>query len=241
MKKSGLLFGYLLIAFFAFAQQNDAPYDFPVRPGSEKWQSFKTVEDMYAACQVPQDVLDKLSTAALIKTCLNYPAPSTLLIHNTPQEGFEDWKQHFNGIGTLLARADAREKMLEFYKGVDIKGYSGLKTEIEKGQYTFYIMMVESIMAQDEIAGKMSLTQKKQLLKLSLAKYDVIGSDPLYGFASLTSTGRIIVKLAGTLGGSILKMKIQTQPMQQFIATGLLTDRERFLQIIKETRTVATK
>ena len=41
---------------------------------------------------------------ALIQTCLNYPASAVLLIHNTPQLGFNDWKLHFNGIQELLKR-----------------------------------------------------------------------------------------------------------------------------------------
>src|SRR5215212_3114685 len=130
MKRKILLLGFMLFACASFAQQSNIPYNFPVKPGSEKWQSFKTVDDMYAACQVPQDVLAKLSTAALIQTCLNYPASTILLVHSTPQLSFDEWKQHFNGISALLKRKDAPARLLEFYNTVDVKGYRRFKTDI---------------------------------------------------------------------------------------------------------------
>ena len=132
------------------AQKNDTPYDFPTKPISEKWQAFKSSDDMYNACQIPEEILAKMSTSALIQTCLAYPASAVLLIHNTPQSGFNDWKQHFNGLQELLKRNDLREELLKANSTFDTKGHLMLKTEIEKGDYTFRLSMLESIIVQDE-------------------------------------------------------------------------------------------
>lgn len=241
MKKLGFLFASLLFACVVFAQSDDRPYQFPVQPGSEKWQSFKTVDDMYAACQVPDDVLARLSTTALIQTCLDYPASSILFIHNNPQQGFEEWKAHFNGISALLARPDSRDQLLAFYKSIDVKGYTRLGTEIEKGEYTFMVQRIEAILVQDEIVGKMDNTQKKLLLRLSVANFNAISSDPLYGFINQKSTGRIIVKLAAALGDRDIKAKIQARPIQEFAATGSLDDMDGFLQIMRDARNIVTR
>ncbi|MGB8190914.1 MAG: hypothetical protein WCF67_03290 [Chitinophagaceae bacterium] len=241
MKKKGLLIGFMLLACASFAQQSNTPYDFPVKPGSEKWQSFKSVDEMYAACQIPSDVLSKLTTAALIQTCLNYPASTILLLQNTPQMSFGEWKQHFNGITALLARKDAPAKLLDHYKAFDVKGYTRLRTEIEKGQYTFLVMMIDAIVVQEEIIGKMETAQKRQLLNKTLSNYNLIASDPLFGFVNQASTGRIIVKLAAALGDTSTKAMTATQPMQEFVATGLLQDREAMMQIIGKARAIATR
>lgn len=79
-------------------QTSDTPFEFPIKPNSEKWQSLKTIEEMYDVCQVPKEVLAGMTTHALIETCLKYPASAILLIHNTPQDGFNEWNKHFNGV-----------------------------------------------------------------------------------------------------------------------------------------------
>lgn len=239
MKRKLLLLGFMLFACAAFAQKSNAPYNFPVKPGSEKWESFKTVSDMYAACQVPADVLSNLSTAALIQTCLHYPASSILLIHATPQMSFDEWKQHFNGVAALLARKDAPAQLLEFYKTVDVKGYRQFRTEIEKGGYTFLLMMIDAIVVQDEIVGKMDAAQKKQLLAITLSNYNAITADNLYGFVNHASTGRIIVKLAAALGDEATRSMTSSKSMQEFVATGAVADQEAFSQVINKARTIA--
>jgi hypothetical protein len=241
MKKKGLLLGFMLLACAAFAQQSNTPYEFPVKPGSTQWQSFKTVEDMYAACQIPPNVLTRLSTTALIQTCLQYPAWTTLLIHTTPQLGFEEWKRNFNGIVELMKRRDAPARMVEYYKSVDIKGHTRLKTDLEKGDYTFLIMRVDAMIVQDEIIGNMNSALKRQLLNRSLANYNAVTADELYGFANHASTGRIIVKLADALGDNATRSMIHSRQMQEFVTTGNLADREAFLQIIAKAKSISTK
>lgn len=36
----------------------------------EVWKSFKNVEEMKAACQIPDDILSKMSTEELAKVCI---------------------------------------------------------------------------------------------------------------------------------------------------------------------------
>ena len=241
MKKELLFLGLMFWACASFAQKNNTPYDFPVKPGSQQWQSFKSVDDMYAACQVPQNVLSNLSTAALIQTCLHYPANAVLFLHNTPQMSFDVWKRNFNGITTLLMRNDAPARLLEFYNTVDVKGYTQFKTDVEKGQYTFFLMMIDGIIVQEEIINKMDATQKKQLLNKTLSNYNAIAGDELYGFVNHASVGRIIVKLAAALGDEATRSMTSSKSMQQFVATGMLTDREVFLQVIDKAKAIAAK
>lgn len=231
----------MLFACASFAQQSNTPYYFPIKPGSEKWQAFKTPDDMYAACQIPPDVLANLSTAALIQTCLNYPAPLVLFLNNTPQMSFDRWKGNFNGIPALLARRDAPARLLDIYNAYDVKRYRKLRTDNEKGEYRFLRMTMEAIIVQDDIIGNMEPAQKKQLLIKALANLDAIAADAEYGFIHLASTARIIVKLSAALGDEATRSVISSESMQHFIATGMVTDREAFSGAIDKARAIAGK
>jgi hypothetical protein len=97
MNKIFLTFIFFICAFSLYAQNNNTPYEFPIKPESAKWQSFKSVDDMYKACQIPTDTLSNLSTKALIQTCLNYPASAVLLIHNLPNKGLRSGNKNLMG------------------------------------------------------------------------------------------------------------------------------------------------
>ncbi|MEO5562824.1 MAG: hypothetical protein ABIR18_05295, partial [Chitinophagaceae bacterium] len=214
------------------------PYDFPVKPGSKKWESFKSVDEMYAACQIPESTLNELSTKALIQTCLNFPAPSVLFSQNTPQQGFDRWKKMFNGIKELLARPDATKELLNVYKNFNVKGHEKLATDIEKGSYTLLLQRLEMIIVQDEILSKLVEPQKKQFFKLLMLNYQAIETDSIYGFSNLESTGRIILRIPDVSGDQSIQNRIQSDTMQEFLKTGLLTDRETFLQLITEAKRI---
>lgn len=73
MKKS-TKFRLLIAALLLITGDNlfsqEATWDFPVKPGTEKWKSFTTSYEMIDACQVPADVLAAISTDKLIEACL---------------------------------------------------------------------------------------------------------------------------------------------------------------------------
>jgi len=240
MKKTTcLLLACCLLCIAGLSQPITSPYRFPVQPGSTEWQSFKSVEDMYQACQVPPGILARLTTGALIQTCLSYPARIVLLAHNTPQQGFDDWKKNFNGITALLQRSDAGEALLLSYAGFDTRGHTAFKAAADKGNYTFSLQIIEAILAQDEITNRLTIAQQKQLLKTSLEKYKSKQADEVYGFNSITYTGRIISKLSIGLNNKTIK-PATADDTQQFIRTGLLKDRQLLLDRVSEARKINT-
>ncbi|MEO8173880.1 MAG: hypothetical protein ABI581_12380, partial [Sediminibacterium sp.] len=182
MKKK-LLLSFTVFAVFTitYAQQvDDVPYDFPIRPGMKEWNSFKSVTDMFKACQIPADKLESMSTRGLAVTCLDFPSISILMIYNTPQQGFEVWKTNFNGVKYLLSRTDAFSTLFKIYKEYDIKGYERFSEPMQKGHYTLSIKNIEAILAQDDIMNSISEEQVKELLKTSLSKYTEMVNDSMY-------------------------------------------------------------
>lgn len=120
-----VLFVILFVPLFIFAGQNaggklaeasmDAPYQYPITPADEEWADFKTSQEMYDACQIPDNVLTRMTTEALLETVLNYPFLGTY-------KGYDDYETaagylcgQFNGLEELLARDDLTETLLARY------------------------------------------------------------------------------------------------------------------------------
>lgn len=151
-KKSKIIFfsiiGVILIGVLVLinvnAQKNaqkNAPktgpaYQYPIVPGTDKWKSFTTNDQKLSACQIPQNVLKKMSTENLIKTIRDYPLLPNVYVWNSISEGIQNVKEGFNGLQELYRRKYAGDT--EAIKGVeqlisDIEDYSVIsKTASEK-------------------------------------------------------------------------------------------------------------
>jgi hypothetical protein len=215
-----------------WAQKQDTPYEFPTKPGSAQWQAFKSVQDMYDACQLPAAVLSNLSTKALLETCLNYPARAVLMVQNTPQQGFNTWRANFNGVEALLKRTDVVQELLNVYTAFDPKGHQKLATDVEKGGYAFRLKVLENIMAQQDILGKLTALQQQQFLRVALSHYAIMETDSVYGFAALASVGRVVAGIAALQPAARLKAGTLTAETAEFIKTGMLHNRETLSAII---------
>jgi hypothetical protein len=117
MKKIIILL-LLTIPLISFAQE-EVTWDFPVKPGSEEWKTLNSPEKMYNAMQIPESILQKISTEKLAKLCVDYPLFGTVLAHNSIQTGYNYMKNKFNGMLELLDRPDAASVMIKMFKTTD--------------------------------------------------------------------------------------------------------------------------
>lgn len=85
----------------------DTPYIYPVTPEKKEWKNLKTHEEKVAACQIPEDILNSLTTEALIETVKNYPLAVDMYAYNSVQEGYQVLKEQFNGIKELSSRIES--------------------------------------------------------------------------------------------------------------------------------------
>ena len=101
------------VLFFTRDKTIHTPYEYPVRPGSAQWQKFESRSEMVDACQIPQDILDNLSTQALLETILDYPLLSDMTtVSHAPEgqddeAGFRHIAGSFNGLQEFMSRTDA--------------------------------------------------------------------------------------------------------------------------------------
>lgn len=86
------------------------PYEYPVLPGSDEWNALpSTLASKIEVCHVPQDVLEHMTTPALLETVITYPLFSNIYAFNTLAQGLSYISGYFGGIQELLSRPDASQ------------------------------------------------------------------------------------------------------------------------------------
>ncbi len=150
----------------------DEPYQFPIVPGSPVWETFTTHQDMLDATQVPDNVLESLSTTALIRTVMDYPLLGDMYLYNTVQQGFDATTRQFHALQALIARDDVGTKALEEYltfSAIAISTRSDQAVEGQTARERFYetlkLHFVETVLAQDSILGSLTAEQKQTLFR----------------------------------------------------------------------------
>lgn len=72
---------------------------------------------MYEATQIPEEILDEMSTEVLLKSVMNHPLIfSVLFCHENHQKGIEVFANNFNGMSELLERSDFEAELAYLYK-----------------------------------------------------------------------------------------------------------------------------
>lgn len=82
----------------------DVAYEFPYETGTPEWSTLITIEDKIAACQIPEDILESMTTEALSQTVANYPLAVNLFVYDDLSVGYEKVKSQFNGLQELERR-----------------------------------------------------------------------------------------------------------------------------------------
>lgn len=87
------------------------PYEYPIKPGTEEWKLITSRIERAEKCQIPEDILSRLTTKALAKTVLEYPFMVDMYAWNTTSVGYQVIKSEFNGLQELEQRPDGLETL----------------------------------------------------------------------------------------------------------------------------------
>ncbi len=162
---------FLAISFQSvIAQTPTLTWDYPIKPGSEKWKSLKSHIEMVGICQIPEDIIHSLSTKVLIDVCLNYPLFFSLTAFNNMQEGFEQVSSEFNGFVELYQRKDFGKELLILYHNISIDDVRSKLTDLDKGRYMFRTFYLELMLAQNNVFNNLSNADLNELLIESYQK-----------------------------------------------------------------------
>ena len=148
-------------------------YDFSVKPGTDEWKTFTTHDEMLKACQIPVSILNKMTTAGLVETVLNYPLFPDMMAYSSIQQGFNQVAAQFNGLSELLNRKDAGVELLAKYRNMNPAAIEAVWSLAQKGSYIMSIGNIEILLAQDFILSNFTETQLLELIQVTHEKYVV--------------------------------------------------------------------
>jgi len=165
--------------------QTDGTWNYPVKPGSEQWRNFKSVDEMHHACQIPEIILKQIDTESLVDICLNYPAPPLFPLFNTPQQAFMEYYASFNGIRELFQREDAGRSLLKRYAMLSFAEFDPAWALHQQGRFINHYKFVESILSQPQIIASLGVEGRKALLQEAIKKIDekISKTDLFSGFS----------------------------------------------------------
>ncbi len=133
----------------------DTPYFFPITPADSEWQNFETKQEMDKACQIPEQILTKLTTRALLETVLSQPFMSNYVAFNTYADAAKNFYDTFNGFRELMSREDLTAVLLAAYDGANVLRGEENEESITYGHSRAYFRVsdLEFIIAYDRIAN----------------------------------------------------------------------------------------
>jgi hypothetical protein len=169
MKKLLLFIFFLISGLFSFGQKLDLIWDYPKKPGTDEWLTLKSSREILEACQIPEEILHKLSTQELAYLCINNPILGEMLLASNLQEGFEGLSKTINGFQELKLREDAGSELLEFYLKFDLDSFRIKRTKRETTNL-FLDMCFDIVMAQPVFLEKLTPQQEKILIKEAFNK-----------------------------------------------------------------------
>lgn len=92
----------------------DTPYEYPYVPGTQEWIDLGSTSARRQASQVPDEVLEHMTTDALLLTVLDYPFLSDMYAFNTMEMGYKAVKKHCNGLREFEARSDCLDALSRY-------------------------------------------------------------------------------------------------------------------------------
>lgn len=215
---------------FIKGQEQNIDYDFPVKPGTDAWRNLNSSQEMLDVCQIPKDIIQKISTEKLVNLCLNYPLLGEMLMSNTNyQDGFNIVSSNFNGFQELFKRKNAGTELMRVYENFDIKNFQKNKNN----ENVFFDMCIDIVMSQPIFFKNLNNRQKNILIEKSFKKLvdrEIIGNS----LFRQTTTAVVLSRLLSE-NSEILKNK-STFKSDKFLLLNnffVLVDAS-FIEIIKQ-------
>ncbi|MBR1542535.1 MAG: hypothetical protein IJ628_08005 [Bacteroidaceae bacterium] len=151
----------------------DEPYQYPNKPGyGSGWNELAPEEENLAKTQVPQELVEKMTTRALVETCIEHP----MAFHYMRGE---DYYRKFitrllsqnNAFKELAKRPDAGWELVIAYNDLPFAGSDGFADgSTNKHNYAIW-GFVELLIENDTFFSQLTKNQLAELYKASSAKY----------------------------------------------------------------------
>lgn len=169
----------------------NTPYSFEKVTAPEVWKTFNSTKEMFDACQVPEDILNRMATEALVKTCMSHPLVGIYSAYSDILQGLNVIVDNSNAFQELKTRSDAAEKLIDYYSVIQVqpdiniltKCYDDNQVPITTGAF------LEVLLSSGNISSIFSETNKIKLRDAAINKLqDKLSKPDIYSYASLKNS-----------------------------------------------------
>jgi hypothetical protein len=156
-----IIFSFAITPGFAGAPNNGSnevivqPYTYPII-NNDSWKKMSR-DERIAACQIPDDKIDKMSTDALLNSILNNPFMIDILAFDTYQDGFKKVYEEIPAFHKLVKRSDFSGAFMQ--NCAKCNSNDSIKNNDIKTIYSSILV------AQPEIGSFVSLSDKEAIIK----------------------------------------------------------------------------
>ncbi len=140
------------------------------------WKTFQNLEEMLAACQIPNEILADMTTEELVNACMTHPLALNYLAYNNEMDGVKVVIDGFNGFKELQKRTDAPDELIAYYEKMDVDAIAeryarkvSVKESIKQGLSTLHVGYVELILSSGFIP---SLYDTENISRIEKIRYD---------------------------------------------------------------------
>ncbi|AHF09819.1 MULTISPECIES: CHAP domain-containing protein [Dehalobacter] len=153
-------------------------FNFSMTPKSKEWKNYSSVQ-LKEMLNIPLSTAEKMDTATLLKTVLDYPFMIDIFAYDNTTQGFEGLSLEFNGAAVLLQRADLTENLKTIYKNtiekmmaVETKNNISDKEIMQK-------KFMESLFVYPKVSNMLSQDEKYAIVELSKQISNKFQTSPL--------------------------------------------------------------
>ncbi len=129
-------------------------------------------DERIESCQIPEDIVDSMSTETLLESVLDYPFMIDMLAFNTYEEGYERVKSEFPALQELIERDNLSSALIDEYYQLSSSKSKNIDENIVKIGY------ITILTNQDEVEDNIDFKVLEELDEL-------FKKDNLYLYESL--------------------------------------------------------
>jgi hypothetical protein len=172
MKAKLLIFLLTMFCTSVIPQTQTIVWDYPVKPGTETWKKLENNAAKVSVCQIPENLLSKISVKDLMSICLQYPLLYDVFAFNNINSGLEKLFSDFNGIRELSKKDSALNSLCEQYV-FEIHHFPNIlkASDLEIGHSIAKISILEVLLSYSELHNNTTKEIQKEILKNLLFGY----------------------------------------------------------------------
>ncbi len=131
-------------------KKSKGKYLYPVSAMDKKWYKCNSIEERFAACQLPRKILKDLSTEEMFEMILDFPLLSTIEGYETASEALAYLADTFNGFDEFMKRDDCYAVVEKYYNEYTIPKERNLDYDEICSQVSSYDEFCEVVEAEDK-------------------------------------------------------------------------------------------